>query len=129
VNAYLQIEKARFREKLQIELDISDVLKQVNLPAFSLQPIVENAIKHGTSQLLDTGYITIRGYIRCEQVYIEIEDNAGLYQPKPQSDGLGMSLVDKRLRLKYGEQYGVSVECEPEKFTRVQLRLPYTLTH
>lgn len=127
VNAYLQIEKARFCENLQIALDIPDTLKQVQLPAFSLQPIVENAIKHGTSQLLDTGYITIRSYIRCEQVYIEIEDNAGLYQPTAQNDGLGMSLVDKRLRLKYGEQYGVSVEYEPEQFTRVQLRLPYML--
>ncbi|MFB9997746.1 Probable sensor-like histidine kinase YehU [Providencia rustigianii] len=126
INAYLQIEKARFQENLQIHLDIPDEVRHVELPAFSLQPIVENAIKHGTSQLLSTGYITIRSYIRCEHVYIEIEDNAGLYQPRAQSDGLGMGLVDRRLRLKYGEKYGISVECEPEKFTRVKLRLPYT---
>ncbi|MTC61324.1 sensor histidine kinase [Providencia rustigianii] len=128
INAYLQIEKARFQENLQIHLDIPDEVRHVELPAFSLQPIVENAIKHGTSQLLSTGYITIRSYIRCEHVYIEIEDNAGLYQPRAQSDGLGMGLVDRRLRLKYGEKYGISVECEPEKFTRVKLRLPYTTT-
>lgn len=128
INAYLQIEKARFQDNLQIHLDIPDEVRHVELPAFSLQPIVENAIKHGTSQLLSTGYITIRSYIRCEHVYIEIEDNAGLYQPRAQSDGLGMGLVDRRLRLKYGEKYGISVECEPEKFTRVKLRLPYTTT-
>ncbi len=128
INAYLQIEKARFQENLQIHLDIPDEVKQVELPAFTLQPIVENAIKHGTSQLLNTGYITIRSYIRSEHVYIEIEDNAGLYQPSGQSDGLGMGLVDKRLRLKYGEKYGIGVEYEPEKFTRVKIRLPYMST-
>ncbi|NHX33103.1 histidine kinase, partial [Escherichia coli] len=58
INAYLQIEKARFQESLQIHIEISDEVKQVELPAFTLQPLVENAIKHGTSQLLETGYIT-----------------------------------------------------------------------
>ena len=127
INAYLQIEKVRFQENLHIHLDIPENVKQVELPAFTLQPLVENAIKHGTSQLLETGYITIRSYIRGEYVYIEIEDNAGLYKPASQSDGLGMSLVDKRLRLKYGEQHGISVECEPEKFTRMKICLPYTI--
>lgn len=61
-------------------------------------------------------------------MYIEIEDNAGLYKPAKQSDGLGMGLVDRRLRLKYGEQYGISVEHEPEKFTRMKIRLPYLAT-
>ncbi len=125
INAYLQIEKARFQENLQIYIDIPEEVKHVELPAFTLQPLVENAIKHGTSQLLETGYITIRSYIGSEHVYIEIEDNAGLYQSAKQSDGLGMGLVDKRLRLKYGEQYGISVEHEPEKFTRMKIRLPY----
>lgn len=87
--------------------------------------MVENAIKHGTSQLLGIGRITIRAYQYNQCVCIEIEDNAGLYQPSPLSDGLGMSLVDKRLRLKYGEKYGVSVEYEPEEFTRIKLNLPY----
>ncbi|EPL9568763.1 LytS/YhcK type 5TM receptor domain-containing protein [Providencia rettgeri] len=125
INAYLQIEKARFQDSLQIHIEIPEEAKHVELPAFTLQPLVENAIKHGTSQLLETGYITIRSYIGSKHVYIEIEDNAGLYKPAKQSDGLGMGLVDKRLRLKYGEQYGISVEHEPEKFTRMKIRLPY----
>ncbi|KPD04219.1 sensor histidine kinase [Moellerella wisconsensis] len=125
VNAYLQIEKARFRDNLQVHFEIPDQLNLVELPAFSLQPMVENAIKHGTSQLLGIGRITIRAYQYNQCVCIEIEDNAGLYQPSPLSDGLGMSLVDKRLRLKYGEKYGVSVEYEPEEFTRIKLNLPY----
>jgi two-component system LytT family sensor kinase len=52
VNAYLQIEKARFQSNLQIQMLVPDALAHHQLPAFTLQPIVENAIKHGTSQHL-----------------------------------------------------------------------------
>ncbi|MDC9597023.1 sensor histidine kinase [Xenorhabdus anantnagensis] len=124
VNAYLQIEKARFRERLQIAIEIPEALRYAKLPAFSLQPMVENAIKHGTSQLLDTGQITIRAYQDINLLRVEIEDNAGLYRSEQMGDGLGMSLVDKRLRLRYGEHYGVHVECQPEAFTRIILCLP-----
>jgi two-component system LytT family sensor kinase len=55
VNAYLQIEKARFQANLQIQMLVPDALAHHQLPAFTLQPIVENAIKHGTSQHLGVG--------------------------------------------------------------------------
>ena len=55
---------------------------------------------------------------------LDIEDNAGLYQPKTDASGLGMSLVDKRLRVRFGDTCGITVQCEPDRFTRVTLRLP-----
>ena len=55
VNAYLQIEKMRFMDQLSIENNIPPDLEHAQLPAFTLQPIVENAIKHGTSQLISRG--------------------------------------------------------------------------
>ncbi|OCA52553.1 sensor histidine kinase [Photorhabdus namnaonensis] len=124
VNAYLQIEKARFRDHLQISIELPESLLHAKLPAFSLQPIVENAIKHGTSQLLETGKVTIRAHQQNQLLILEVEDNAGLYKSVSMGDGLGMSLVDKRLRLRYGENYGVQIDCQPEKFTRVILHLP-----
>ncbi|AXG44726.1 sensor histidine kinase [Photorhabdus laumondii subsp. laumondii] len=124
VNAYLQIEKARFREHLQINIELPESLLHTKLPAFSLQPVVENAIKHGTSQLLETGRVTIRAHQQNQLLILEVEDNAGLYKSASMGDGLGMSLVDKRLRLRYGENYGVQIDCQPEKFTRVILHLP-----
>ncbi|WP_350305790.1 sensor histidine kinase [Photorhabdus viridis] len=124
VNAYLQIEKARFRDHLQITIELPESLLYAKLPAFSLQPIVENAIKHGTSQLLETGRITIRAHQQDRVLILEVEDNAGLYKSVSMGDGLGMSLVDKRLRLRYGENYGVQIDCQPEQFTRVILCLP-----
>ena len=124
VNAYLQIEKARFQTNLQIHMLVPEALGQHQLPAFTLQPIVENAIKHGTSQHLGVGEITIRASQHERWLQLDIEDNAGLYQDKPSASGLGMNLVDRRLRARFGTDCGITVTCEPECFTRVTLRLP-----
>ncbi|MFP1960701.1 LytS/YhcK type 5TM receptor domain-containing protein [Lonsdalea quercina] len=124
VNAYLQIEKARFQSRLNVQLKVPDELSMQKLPAFTLQPIVENAIKHGTSQLLGVGQITIQASQEGGYLILAIEDNAGLYQPSQSSTGLGMSLVDKRLRARFGDSYGLTVTCEPDWFTRIILRLP-----
>ncbi|MHA8113229.1 LytS/YhcK type 5TM receptor domain-containing protein [Kosakonia cowanii] len=124
VNAYLQIEKARFQARLQVRLEVPEALAHLHLPAFTLQPIVENAIKHGTSQLLGVGEITLRASQQAQHLVLDIEDNAGLYQPKKDAGGLGMSLVDKRLRARFGHECGISIACEPDLFTRITLRLP-----
>ncbi|HDJ1440994.1 TPA: sensor histidine kinase [Serratia rubidaea] len=124
VNAYLQIEQARFADRLEIVVSLPERLLAVRLPAFSLQPIVENAIKHGTSQLLGTGRITIDARSESGRLLLQVTDNAGLYQEKTPGDGLGMSLVDRRIRVRYGEEYGVRVSCEPEAFTRITLHVP-----
>lgn len=124
VNAYLQIEKARFQARLQVRLEVPEALAHLHLPAFTLQPIVENAIKHGTSQLLGVGEITLRASQQAQHLVLDIEDNAGLYQPKKDAGGLGMSLVDKRLRARFGDECGISIACEPDLFTRITLRLP-----
>lgn len=124
VNAYLQIEKARFQARLQVRLEVPEALAHLHLPAFTLQPIVENAIKHGTSQLLGVGEITLRAGQQAQHLVLDIEDNAGLYQPKNDAGGLGMSLVDKRLRARFGDECGISIACEPDLFTRITLRLP-----
>ena len=103
---------------------VPEALAQHQLPAFTLQPIVENAIKHGTSQHLGVGEITIRASQYQRWLQLDIEDNAGLYQDKPSASGLGMNLVDRRLRARFGADCGITVTCEPECFTRVTLRLP-----
>ncbi len=124
VNAYLQIEQARFQARLQVQLHVPDALSHQHLPAFTLQPIVENAIKHGTSQLLGVGEISISASQDGNHLVLDIEDNAGLYQPKTDASGLGMSLVDKRLRARFGDGCGITVAFEPDQFTRITLRLP-----
>lgn len=124
VNAYLRIELVRFAGRLEVAFAVADDLLPLRLPTFSLQPIVENAIKYGIAQLIEPGRITISAQREDDVLTIVVEDSAGLYRPEPDGDGLGMSLVDRRLKIRYGATYGISVDCQPDAWTRVSLRLP-----
>lgn len=124
VDAYLHIELARFPDRLDVQFAVPDDLLPLRLPAFSLQPIVENAIKYGISQMLDAGTIRISAQRQAGVLTIVVEDSAGLYRPTPGGDGLGMNLVDRRIKIRYGAAYGIAVSCEPDCWTRVAIRLP-----
>lgn len=124
VNAYLRIQQARFAGQLQVEFAFDPRTLQAVLPAFSLQPLVENAVKHGTSQLLGQGRVKIGATVEDAVLDIWVEDNAGLYNPPPQGDGLGMNLVDRRIKARFGEAYGLSVQALPDNRTRVDIHLP-----
>lgn len=116
VNAYLEIEKARFADHMTVEIMLPEELMDARFPAFSLQPIVENAIKHGISQMIESGHIHISGRYRANTLELTVEDNAGTYQPPTGGDGLGMNLVDRRIKARYGNRYGITVESEADTF-------------
>ncbi|MGL6051971.1 MAG: sensor histidine kinase, partial [Aeromonas salmonicida] len=122
--SYLEIELARFGDRLTVINEIPPHLANLKLPSFTLQPLIENAIKHGISTLLEQGCIRLYTEERQESVTICVEDNAGTWQEKPAGDGLGMTIVDRRLKSAFGNRYGVSVSCEPERWTRVSFTLP-----
>ncbi|MFM2486516.1 LytS/YhcK type 5TM receptor domain-containing protein [Celerinatantimonas yamalensis] len=120
--AYLNIEQSRFGQRLQVEIDIPESWMTLQLPSFTLQPLVENAIKHGLSQKIGQGILRIYARHLPRQEYLIVEDNAGLYQnPSKDKQGLGLHIVDTRLRSHLGHQQGLSVECLPGLFTQVQI--------
>ncbi|QWL58452.1 sensor histidine kinase [Aeromonas jandaei] len=122
--SYLEIELARFGDRLTVQNDIPAHQATLLLPSFTLQPLIENAIKHGISTLLEKGCLHLYTEETQETVTIHVEDNAGAWQPRPAGDGLGMTIVDRRLKSAFGERYGVTVSCEPEQWTRVSVTLP-----
>ena len=122
--SYLEIEQARFGERLTVINEIPPHLADMQLPSFTLQPLIENAIKHGICSLLEQGWIRLFAEEGPEGVTLCVEDNAGAWQPGPQGDGLGMSIVDRRLKSAFGERFGIQVQCEPEQWTRVSFTLP-----
>ncbi len=128
VNAYLSIEKARFADRLSVDIDCPKSALGAKLPSFTLQPLVENAIKHGIGQCLDGGYVHIMiAHQSPHTLFIQVEDNAGLYQPSTrQHDGLGMDIVDKRLIHQFGQDAGLVVSCQPHQYTRMAFTLPFT---
>jgi two-component system, LytTR family, sensor kinase len=124
VGAYLEIEKARFEGRITVDTEVDPALLSVRVPAFTLQPLVENAFKHGFSETLGPGRATIRVRRRDGAAVIEIEDSAGAWAEPAGKTGLGMQIVDKRVKNLYGEAFGVSVSCVPNELTRVTVRLP-----
>jgi two-component system LytT family sensor kinase len=125
VGSYLEIEQARFGDRLLVETEVEEGLASVRLPTFTLQPLVENAIRHGVGAALGPGRARIHAYRQGGAVLIDVEDNAGAYQaPAAGGAGLGMRIVDRRIKNLVGDTYGVSVTCVPSELTRVTVRLP-----
>ncbi|EGU35006.1 sensor histidine kinase [Vibrio scophthalmi] len=125
VNAYLTIEKARFTDRLEVEIDIDSSLLQRKLPTFTLQPLVENAIKHGISNLLEGGVIRIYSQPEAQGQRIIVEDNAGSYlTPQSEHAGLGMQIVAKRLTNKFGQISDLKIDVKANQYTRMSFLIP-----
>lgn len=126
VNAYLTIEKARFTDRLTVNIDIEDKLLDTTLPSFTLQPLVENAIKHGISEMLEGGTVKIYSQLHPQGNEIIVEDNAGNYQPPADNHvGLGMEIVGKRLSNQFGRDSALKIACEQHQFTRISFIIPH----
>ncbi len=125
VNAYLSIEKARFTDRLNVDIDIDESLLDIQLPSFTLQPLVENAIKHGISNLLEGGTIRIYSDQSPDGCTITVEDNAGSYQtPEHNHKGLGMEIVTKRLENHFGRDSSLKITSEQDQFTKMTFIIP-----
>ncbi|CCO24428.1 sensor histidine kinase [Maridesulfovibrio hydrothermalis] len=123
VNSYLVIEKARFEDRLTLNMDIDPDLLYIRMPVFTLQPLIENAIKHGISNMVEHGVIKLTVRREDGMIKIEIEDNAGNCSEWDRS-GLGMQIVEKRIKNLCGEMYGLEVTCKPYERTLVTVKLP-----
>lgn len=110
VEQYLELEKARFEDRLTIEIDIPDFLRDALVPPMLLQPLVENAIKHGLTPLVEGGKITVRAREKGELIAFEIIDTGlGIADKKDVLQrGVGLSTTNMRLEKLYGRQLQLS---------------------
>ncbi|MET0787331.1 MAG: histidine kinase [Paenisporosarcina sp.] len=137
---YMEIQKARFTDRLKFHMDIDEASLQLEIPGLTLQPIVENAVIHAIEPEEDGGNIWFRVLDGTERVTIEIEDDGmGMSQEKVQqileeklvqnqghSTGIGFSNVVKRMRLFYGSEDIISIESVEGQGTKVVLKIPKT---
>ncbi|MCK8816912.1 sensor histidine kinase [Natroniella sulfidigena] len=132
---YIAIEKARFGDRLKLITDIPEVLHCYELPSFTLQPVVENALKHGISSQAGTGKIKIEALKDKEELIIKVSDNGvgisaakleQLLQTNQQNidSGIGLNNVNQRLKKIYGSVYGLAIESEVDEGTSVTIKLP-----
>jgi two-component system, LytTR family, sensor kinase len=126
---YLDIEVVRFgTDKLRVIEDIDPAALDVIVPTMILQPLVENAIRHGIGPKIEGGTITLRATRRNGRIAIQVSDD-GLGIPKSRlpeiyASGIGIMNVQERLKVLYGHEFSMKVESEPGKGTIVLFELP-----
>lgn len=128
IDEYLDIETVRFGPTLIIEKQISPDSLNLIMPSMLLQPLIENAIKHGIGQKIGGGQITIRSRRETDHAIIEIEDDGTGMNPSElnpiRSDGIGLRNVDERLRVIYGENYHLKIESVRGEGTCARIEIP-----
>lgn len=125
VRAYLEIEKLRMGSRLQVEIDVDEPAKEIKIPVLSIQPLVENAVKHGVSASDQPGFVRISAKQTDAGIEVAVEDS-GSGAPAPASKpgmGLGLANVSKRLQLCYGTQSGIQFRLGPP-VTKVGFSIP-----
>ncbi len=128
VRNYLGLESIRYEERLQVDLDIDPRSADFQVPPLMLQTLVENGIKHGTSQLKEGGVIHIRTFVENDRLHIEIR-NSGKFKKmngsrKKKKIGLGLLNTKKRLELIYGDQAEFNIDNESNNTVLTELILP-----
>ncbi len=137
IDRYLTIERARFGDRLQVRLQIAPEVLPVGLPFLCLQPLVENAIRHGLSRKPGVGMVSIEARDAGSECHITVEDDgvgmdpAVLIESTTEAAGgedagqhVGLSNVDERLRSVFGDHFGLVVETAPDAGTKVSMRVP-----
>ena len=132
IEAYLEIERARFEERLTIDIKIAPELLKLLVPSLILQPLIENAIKHGVTAKKEGGAIAIRAIIENHNLILEVRDTgAGFdessYHEKPVR-GIGLSNVEARLRAHFEENARLIVQSKIGAGTTARIILPLPTT-
>lgn len=131
IKSYVAIESARFGERLKIEYDVAGI--KCKIPPLTLQPLVENAIKHGLLAKPEGGTVKVSAFYYKNEVRIVVEDNGvgipvdqcrNLLNPDKAKKGIALININNRLKNAYGEAYGVEIKSKPGQGTKVCLRIP-----
>ncbi|WFD11765.1 histidine kinase [Tepidibacter hydrothermalis] len=132
VKKYLYIQKVRFKNRLEYEIDVPENIKSYRIPNMVIQPILENAVIHGITPKRDGGKICIFGEENKNEIVISITDNGSGFskdvlqkiQQCENKSGLGFRSTDKRLKQHYGEQYGLKIVKSDYSGSTVTITIP-----
>lgn len=136
INHYLVIQKLRFEERLDFSLQVPEHLTLCSVPKLSVQPIIENAIHYALEPNIEPCKIVLSAQIHNDCLHISVEDNGpGMSssfleqlkngEVKPKGTGLGLNNIGDRIKMLYGDEYGISIESASGAGTKVTLILPY----
>ncbi len=134
IERYLVIEKARFGERLTVTLRVAPEVLNVAIPFLVVQPLVENAIRHGIERLAGAGRLSIHAYEEAQECVIVVEDDGAGVDPEhlrvllntggSEGEHIGLINVDERLRAVYGPHAALQIETAVDAGTKVSFRVP-----
>lgn len=133
--SYLEIQQIRYSDILDYSIDLPEGFSDIRLPKMTLQPIVENALYHGVKEKRGKSSIRIFFEDNGEDIVMQVKDDGiGMTQErlaevqeglrKKEGVGFGMSAVEERLKLYYGEKYGIDISSKYNEWTVVCMRIP-----
>ncbi len=135
--SYIEIQKVRYKDKFDVKWEFSDEVKNLEVVKLLLQPLIENSIYHGIKEKEGKSYIKIRFDNTDDQLRISVIDNGlgishdkliqirrNLNEEGDFSEHIGLFNTNKRLKLAYGEQYGISIRSKPGSGTVIYIRIP-----
>lgn len=135
---YMNIQKIRYKNSFEVDFQIEEDILDGCIVKLVLQPLLENAIYYGMEFMDGEGEIHVRGYRKDKDVYLEVEDNGlgmpeeeaaellnGKERPHKHGSGVGLVNVHSRLKLRFGEAYGLVIHSCPDEGMMVQIHIPY----
>ena len=134
---YINIQKMRYRNKFQVTFDLDPAIEKYLTIKLIVQPLLENAIYYGMESMDGEGEILVQGFANEGEILIHVIDNGigmppeqmkqlltnGSYKRK-RGSGIGLKNVDQRIKLYFGEEYGLEIRSEPDVGTRITIHLP-----
>jgi two-component system sensor histidine kinase YesM len=137
IKCYINIQNIKYFKNIEVHFDIDNEILDFKLLRFILQPIVENAIIHGLAPKQGDGYIILRGYKDSGNLILMVTDNgvgmdanetnellAGKLESKDFFSRIGLRNVNERIKLSYGQDYGILIKSQKGMFTTVEVKLP-----
>jgi len=123
---YLGIEQIRFGDRLSVQMNVADETLDAQVPNLILQPLVENAIRHGIEPRARPGKIELHASRQADALSLAVCDNGkGIPDTKPAREGVGLSNTRERLRELYGEEHRFELRQSAEGGLRVEMTIPY----
>jgi two-component system LytT family sensor kinase len=128
IEDYLSIEMVRFRDKLRFEREVEPNTLEMLVPSMLLQPLIENCVKHGLSSKVEGGTIRLRSRRADTRLYLSVQDDGvGIPEAKLATlldQGIGISNVNERLKVLFGNDYRVWIDSSPGRGTRIEIEIP-----
>ena len=125
------MEQARFRDSLHVAIDVPAETRAAVVPAMSVQPLVENAVRHGVERRAGSGHVSITARVSGSDVELCVADDGVGIEPERvpavlagAGGGIGISNVDARLRATFGDRYALRIESEPGQGTTTIMTVP-----